>query len=77
MNKIFRVVKCPNCGFFQVTGASKSLKCQKCSKSKVISYLKIYYKSDDARLAANALEKLKEKEAKEKGKFSTEFDSVI
>lgn len=43
---MYKVVRCPNCRLLQVTGASKSLKCQKCNKSRVFSNLKIYYKSE-------------------------------
>ena len=73
---MYRVVKCPHCAFFQVTGDSKSLKCQRCSKSKVISYLKIYYQSEDSMAAGKALAKLKEEEHKSKSR-SDDFESVI
>jgi len=74
---LFRVVKCPSCGYFQVTGAAKSLKCLKCSKTKVIPYLKVYFKSYDAKECQAMLAKFKEDEFKQKGKFSDDFDSVI
>ena len=74
---IYRIVKCPNCAFFQVTGSQSSLKCQKCGKSKVISYLKIYYKTNNNSEAAKVLAKLKEEEAKQKGKYLEDFESVL
>ena len=70
----YKVVRCPNCSFFQVTGASSSLKCLKCGKSKVISYLKIYFQSDDAKECALKLQEFKKENAKDK---SDEFRSVL
>ena len=64
--KIFRVVKCPSCFLFQVTGASKSLKCLRCNKTKVISSLKIFYKSGLAKECQLALSELKKKEFENK-----------
>lgn len=74
---LYRVVRCPNCAHFQVTGASKSLKCLKCNKSKVISYLKIYFKSYDPKECQIILSKLKEEEFNQKNKYSDDFESVI
>ena len=64
--KIFRVIKCPNCFLFQVSGSSKSLKCLKCNKSKVLSSLKIFYKSESAKNCQLVLAELKKNEFEEK-----------
>mgnify|MGYP001407221794 CR=1 FL=1 len=62
IEKKFRVVRCPSCLYFQVTGASKSLKCLKCNKSKVLSYLKIYFYSGSAKECQLVLAELKKQE---------------
>ena len=74
---MFRIVRCPNCALFQVTGAKTSLKCLKCGKSKTLSHLKIYYKTNNNSEAAKVLAKLKEDSARSKNKYSEDFKSVI
>jgi hypothetical protein len=71
----YRLVRCSNCGLFQVTTSQKALKCQKCNKSKVLSSLKIFYTTQDGRDAAKKLSILKEEEAIKKEKISIEFSS--
>lgn len=71
----YKLVKCSNCGLFQVTTSQKALKCQKCNKSKVISSLKIFYSTQNGQDAAKKLSELKEEEAIKKEKFSLEFSS--
>jgi hypothetical protein len=75
MDKLFRVVKCPSCFLFQVSGSSKSLKCLGCSKSKVLSYLKIYFKSVSAKDCQIVLAELKKKEFEEKENNHDDFFS--
>jgi hypothetical protein len=75
MDKLFRVVKCPSCLLFQVSGSSKSLKCLSCSKSKVLSYLKIYYKSDSARDCQVVLAELKRREFEQRENNHDDFFS--
>jgi hypothetical protein len=58
---MFFVVKCPNCAFAQVTSAKKVFRCQKCLKTKSVSYLKKFYSCDDGREAALALQALQKK----------------
>lgn len=70
---VYKLVRCSNCGLFQVTTSEKSLKCQKCQKSKVLPSLKIFYRTEDGRDAARKLSELKEEEAIKKEKFSMEF----
>lgn len=74
---IYKVVRCPNCGFFQVTSSKTSLKCQKCNKSRVLSKVKIFYQDADARMCARVLIKVKEQVAVNMDKYSEEFESVI
>ncbi len=71
--KLYHIVKCSNCGLAQVTSSTNSLKCQRCSKSRVMSSLKKFFSSYDAKEASIALQKLKENEAIQKDKFSLEF----
>ena len=59
---MFKVVKCSNCGLFQVSGATKSLKCLKCGRTRVLSSLKVYFRSADARECQQVLAGLKEEE---------------
>ena len=59
----YKVVRCTNCAYFQVTGSSSSLKCLKCSKSKSLKLLKIYFSSDDAKECTLVLQELKRKQA--------------
>jgi hypothetical protein len=73
--KKFRVVKCPSCYLFQVTGSSKSLKCLRCGKSKVISSLKIYFKSESAKECQLALAELKKRDFSEKEENHDDFFS--
>jgi hypothetical protein len=75
MDKLFRVVKCPSCFLFQVSGSSKSLKCLGCSKSKVLSYLKIYFKSNSAKDCQVVLAELKKREFEEKENNYDDFFS--
>ena len=60
--KMFRVVRCPSCMYFQVSGSAKSLKCLRCSKSKVLSSLKIFYKDGSAKNCQLVLAQLKKEE---------------
>ncbi len=73
--KKFRVVKCPVCVLFQVTGSSKSLKCLRCGKSKVISSLKIYFKSESAKECQLVLAELKKREFSESENNHDDFFS--
>lgn len=72
---MFRVVRCSNCLLFQVTGASKALRCLRCSKSKVISSLKIYFRSESAKDCQLVLAKLKEDEFMAKDENHDDFFS--
>jgi hypothetical protein len=71
----YKLVRCSNCGLFQVTTSKKALKCQKCNKSKVLSSLKIFYTTENGQDAAKKLSMLKEEEAIKKEKFTIEFSS--
>jgi hypothetical protein len=73
--KKFRVVKCLSCYLFQVTGSSKSLKCLRCGKTKVISSLKIYFKSESAKECQLVLAELKKREFSEKEENHDDFFS--
>ena len=73
--KFFRVVKCPSCVLFQVTGSTKSLRCLRCNKSKVISSLKIYFKSESAKECQIVLAELKKREFSEREENHDDFFS--
>ncbi len=72
---VYKLVRCSQCGLFQVTTSQKTLKCLKCSKSKQLSLLKIFYSTENGQDAAKMLSKLKEEEAIKKEKFTMEFSS--
>ena len=70
---LFKVVKCPNCYLFSVSGASRTFKCQRCKKTRTFNNLRIFYKSTDPRNASEFLRKLKENNAKSKGEYFEDF----
>lgn len=61
----YKIIKCPNCYLLQVTGASKSLKCLRCNKSRVISNLKVFFKSYSAKECQLVLGDIKKREFEE------------
>lgn len=56
---MYRVIKCPNCKYLQLSSALKTFKCVRCQKSKDISKVKIYFESRTPQEATQVLQKLK------------------
>lgn len=75
--KRYKIVRCPNCTTFQITSSDKTLKCVKCSKTKVLSKLRILYSDDNPQFATKVLQEIKLQKPKQNEKYSEEFKSVI
>ena len=73
----YKILRCPNCSTLQMSSAKKNLKCIKCNKSKTLSYLKIYYSSENPNLCSKILQELKLEKSKNENKYSEEFESII
>ena len=59
LRKSFKVVKCPRCGFFQLTTASKSVRCFSCGHAWQLDNDSILFSSFDSEEARRFLIKLK------------------
>ncbi len=73
-----KIVKCGNCGTFQISNAKTTFKCIKCFKSKPIDKKKIYFETEDSRQAIQVLQKIKEEDFKQKqGDVDDGFKSAL
>jgi len=59
LEKVFKVVRCPRCGFLQLTTASKIVKCFSCGSSWQLDQEAILFSSPDFGKAREFLVKLK------------------
>jgi len=59
LRKVFRVVRCPRCGFLQLTMASKIVKCFSCGYSWQLDSKSILFSSPDSEKAREFLLRLK------------------
>ncbi|MCA9459743.1 MAG: hypothetical protein KC550_04310, partial [Nanoarchaeota archaeon] len=56
---MYRVIKCPNCKYLQLSSALKTFKCVKCQKSKDVNRVKVYFESRTPQEAVQVLQELK------------------
>ena len=72
---MFYVFRCPKCGVFQTSQASKRFICKSCSSSSAKSKVKIYYSCLDASEAIEKVKELKKNHYLEKDKAEGDFFS--
>ncbi|MCL7393816.1 MAG: hypothetical protein LZ169_03195 [Thaumarchaeota archaeon] len=61
--RVYKVVRCPRCGFLQLTTASRSVRCFGCGLSWSLEPDSILFSSKDLEVARNFLLRLKRGES--------------
>jgi len=61
LKRVFKVVRCPRCGFLQLTAASKIVRCFSCGLSWQLDREAILFSSPDSGRAREFLAKLKQR----------------
>lgn len=63
------VIRCPQCQEFQMSTASKIVKCIKCQKSTPKEKMKIFFQSDSPQACSEVVKRLKEEHYKVYGNY--------
>lgn len=72
---LYKIVGCLHCRTLQITTATKSLKCCKCSKSTVFSKLKLFYQTSNGLEAKTKYLELKNVEEKNTGFYDADKEN--
>ena len=59
LGRLYRIVRCSNCGNLQITSARKKFRCVRCGAVQDISSVKPLYVTEDSRKAREVLAELK------------------
>jgi len=59
LGRLYRIVRCSNCGNLQITSARKKFRCVRCGAVQDISSVKPLYVTEDSRKARKVLAELK------------------
>jgi hypothetical protein len=72
---LYKIVGCLHCRALQITTATKSLKCSKCSKSTVFSKLHIFYQTTNGLDAKAKYLELKDVNDKNTGFYNADKEN--
>jgi hypothetical protein len=61
---MYKVILCPNCKTYQSTSAKITFKCIKCSKTKKLSSIRIYFQSENPNQVVEVLKEIKKEKFK-------------